>query len=98
MKDYADAILDFIDPDNSLVHHRFYRESCIKTVIEGSPIYVKDLRIFNEFELKDIVIVDNAVYSFINQLDNGIPIIPFWYDKEDDQLEKLMDYMPILCK
>jgi TFIIF-interacting CTD phosphatase-like protein len=31
----------------------------------------------DDFDLKDIVIVDNAVYSFINQLENGIPIIPF---------------------
>jgi len=29
MKNYADAILDHLDPDNTLIHHRFYRESCI---------------------------------------------------------------------
>ena len=26
-------------------------------------IFIKDLRIFKDFELKDIVLVDNAVYS-----------------------------------
>ena len=51
-----------------------YRDSCIQTE-EG--IYVKDLRIIANWSLKDIVIVDNAVYSFAFQLDNGIPIIPF---------------------
>jgi TFIIF-interacting CTD phosphatase-like protein len=45
---------------------------------EEKPIYIKDLKIFeDQFSLKDIVIVDNAVYSFINTLENGIPIIPF---------------------
>jgi CTD small phosphatase-like protein 2 len=30
--------------------------------------------------------VDNAVYSFGYQLDNGIPIIPFYEDKRDEEL------------
>ena len=67
VKDYADAILDFLDPEETLIHHRFYRDSCIQRVFpQGDKFYVKDLRIFENFELKDIVIVDNAVYSFIN--------------------------------
>jgi TFIIF-interacting CTD phosphatase-like protein len=66
MKDYADPILDHIDPDGSLIHHWFYRESCVKIEVDGSSIYVKDLRMFEDFDLKDIVIVDNAVYSFLN--------------------------------
>ena len=67
VKDYADAILDFLDPEDSLIHHRFYRDSCIQRVFpQGEKFYVKDLRIFENFDLKDIVIVDNAVYSFIN--------------------------------
>jgi len=87
-----------LDPENSLIHHRFYRESCYHyTNAEGEAFYLKDLRMFEEFDLKDIVIVDNAVYSFINQLDNGIPIINFYYDSEDDQLDKLIDYLPILA-
>lgn len=85
VKDYADAILNYIDPSNDFIHHWFYWESCVRTEADGNQIYVKDLRMFeDQFELKDIVIVDNAVYSFINQLENGIPIIPFWYDWEDD--------------
>lgn len=85
VKEYADAILNHIDPENKLIHHWYYWESCRKSEADGNQIYVKDLWMFeDEFDLKDIVIVDNAVYSFINQLENGIPIIPFWYDKEDD--------------
>ena len=67
---YADVVLDYIDPDNSLIHHRLYRESCI--MVKG--VHIKDLRILNR-DLKDVVIIDNAAYSFGYQLDNGIPII-----------------------
>lgn len=50
-------------------------------------MYVKDLRIFEHCRrMEDIVIVDNAVYSFGFQLENGIPIIPFYEDKEDEEL------------
>lgn len=64
---YADAILDHLDPDGSLIHHWLYRPSCIVQPYPGEDanIYVKDLRIFEDFDLKDIVIVDNAVYSFL---------------------------------
>ncbi len=99
VKEYADAILDHIDPENKLIHHRYYWDSCKNAEAEGNPFFIKDLWMFEEnFDLKDIVIVDNAVYSFINQLENGIPIIPFRYDKEDDQLDMLMKYLPVLAQ
>ncbi len=58
---YADAILDYIDPDHELFDFRMYRQHCVQTP-EG--YYVKDLRTIRNRELKDIVIVDNSVYSF----------------------------------
>ena len=60
-KFYADEILNYIDPTCELIQHRFYRDSCIKT---ESNVYLKDLRIINNVEMKDIILVDNAVYGF----------------------------------
>lgn len=60
-KEYADVILDHIDPTRTLIQHRVYRQSCIKTT---DNVYIKDLRIFKNRDLKDMIIVDNAVYSF----------------------------------
>jgi CTD small phosphatase-like protein 2 len=39
---YADAILDYIDPDGSIFSYRMYRQHCVKSP-EG--YYVKDLRV-----------------------------------------------------
>jgi hypothetical protein len=48
---------------------------------------VKDLDIFNEaYDLKDIVIVDNSVLSFIYHLGNGIPIVPYYNEDKDGSL------------
>ena len=44
-----------------------------------------------------MVIIDNAVYSFGFQLDNGIPIIPFYNDREDEELLHLINYINTLA-
>ena len=61
-------------------------------------VYIKDLRIIRNRELKDVVIIDNAVYSFGFQLDNGIPILPFYDDKEDEEMLHLVYYLKCLSQ
>lgn len=61
-KSYADVVLDILDPMNELFEMRLYRESCVRS---ADGVYVKDLRIFESCRsLSDLVLVDNAVYSF----------------------------------
>ncbi|CAI2379116.1 unnamed protein product [Moneuplotes crassus] len=81
VQQYADPILNFIDPDHQLFDERFYRESCFDT---GDGTSVKDLRIFeDQWDLKNIILVDNFTVSFGMQVSNGFPILPF-YDRKDD--------------
>ena len=87
-KQYADPIISFLDPSRKLIQHRLYREHC--TSVHG--VLVKDLRILNGRRLKDMVIVDNNVHSFGYQLENGIPIVSWFGDSEDQELKYLMDY------
>ena len=47
--------------------------------------------------MKDVVIVDNSVYSFAFQIDNGIPIIPFYNDKADEEMLHLVYYLNCLA-
>jgi CTD small phosphatase-like protein 2 len=49
--------------------------------------------VFKGRDLKDMLIVDNAVYSFGAQLSNGIPITPFKDDKDDREFILLMNYL-----
>jgi CTD small phosphatase-like protein 2 len=94
---YADVVLDLIDPNNEIFVKRLYRDSCIRTSEGG--VYVKDLRIFEPTRrLEEIVIVDNAVYSFGYQLENGIPIIPFYNDRSDEELLHLTQYLEVLFR
>ena len=90
VKPYADAVINHIDPNNEYIKFRLYRNNCI-TVKE---INIKDLRIFKEIvKLERIVIVDNSIYSFANQISNGILINSFFNDKEDIELLNVMSYL-----
>lgn len=81
-------MLDILDPYNEIIDARLYRDSCVRL---PDGIYIKDLRIFEKCRsLSDLVIVDNAVYSFGYQLENGIPIIPFYDDQNDEELLHLV--------
>jgi CTD small phosphatase-like protein 2 len=60
-------------------------------------IYIKDLRIFTGWSLKDIVLVDNAAYSFAYQICNGIPIISWHDDRLDTELKSLVEFMKYLA-
>lgn len=82
---YANVVLDYLDPQNEYIRHRLYREHCYQTP-EG--MYCKDLRVIDR-ELSQMVLVDNAAYSYSAQLDNGIPILPYYHGKTDFELKAL---------
>ena len=84
---YADAVLDFMDPQKKYFKYRLYRNNCSLVDSDGAKFYVKDLDIFDEYyDLKDIVIIDNSVLSFAYHLYNGIPIVPYYEGDKDSFL------------
>ena len=54
---------------------------------------MKDLRIFRDRDLANLILIDNSPYSFSPQIDNGIPIIPFYNNKKDRELVDLTRYL-----
>lgn len=80
---YADTILDFIDADYSIIKHRLYRQHCTQP---APGVYVKDLRVITDREMKDMVIVDNSIVSFAFQMQNGVPIQSFTGQPDDEEL------------
>ncbi len=90
---YANVVLNYIDPNNEFIQHTLSRENCVLTR-EG--LYIKDLRILRNRDMKEMLIIDNAAYSFGFQLENGIPILPFYKDKNDYELKNLTNYLLIL--
>ncbi len=46
-----------------------------------------------ETNQKDLILVDNASYSFLMQVYNGVPILPFYNNKKDKELYKLKNFL-----
>ena len=57
---YADAIIDKIDPEKNIFDYRLYRDKCIHI----KNVWVKNLGIFQNRELKNLIIVDNTISTF----------------------------------
>ena len=88
LSNYADPLIDFIDPDG-LINSRLFREDC--KVVNG--ILTKDLRVLGR-DIREVVIVDvpltqnsPSAYRFYKK--NAIPIASFIDDREDKELYKL---------
>lgn len=90
VKEYADAVINFLDPENKLIKFRLYRNNCINF---NDSFNIKDLRIFKNGNLKNIILIDNSMYSFAAQINNGILINSFFNDKNDSDLSNALEYL-----
>ena len=90
---YADSVLNHIDPNNELIQYRLYRHNCVDVKVEKETVYIKDLRIFKNVKMSEMIIIDNSVMSFAFHLDNGIPILPYYNNPDDNELVVLKNYL-----
>ena len=90
VKAYADAVIEYLDPNKNLIQFRLYRDNCINV---NDKIFVKDLRIIKGVDIKDIILLDNSIYSFSAQINNGILVNSFFNDKNDIELYNVLGYL-----
>ncbi|KAJ8374719.1 hypothetical protein SKAU_G00052990 [Synaphobranchus kaupii] len=92
-KEYAEKILETLDPQKKLFRHRLYQEDC--ACVFGH--YIKDLDML-ERDLAKTVVLDNAPHAFPYHLMNMIPIKSWAGDTDDDELQKLIPYLEKLSE
>lgn len=91
-REYAHAIVRLIDPNRKYIKQIFHREHCVVT---KKGYITKDLRIIAGDSLQKVVLVDNSAHCFAIQITNGVPILPFINNLQDDELLSLRDFL--LC-
>jgi len=94
-KEYAEAVVDYLDPEHKIIEAIIDRNHCTRT---NNGLWIKDLRVIQNREINNMVIVDNYVHSFAFQLENGIPILEWRDDKNDQELKYLQNYLEKLAK
>jgi CTD small phosphatase-like protein 2 len=87
-QDYADWILDVLDPTKTYIQHRLYRQH----TQYDDGVYVKDLNLLGR-DLKRTIIIDNIKENFERQDANGIEIITWLHDPADRELENLQLFL-----
>jgi len=84
--DYANPILDSIDPHHR-ISYRLFRSSCSCDKVEGG-VY-KNLSILGR-DLNRVIIVDNSPNAYRKHVSNAIPIVTWENDGRDRALVRLM--------
>ncbi|XP_022593874.1 CTD small phosphatase-like protein 3 isoform X1 [Seriola dumerili] len=87
-KEYAEKILDILDPQRKLFRHRLYQDEC--SCVLGH--YIKDLSHLGR-DLTKTVVLDNAPHTYPYHLMNTIPIKSWSGESADRELQKLIPYM-----
>ncbi len=54
---------------------------------------MKNLNIIKGVDIKDIILLDNSIYSFSAQIKNGILVNSFFNDKNDIELYNVLGYL-----
>eukprot|EP01138_Halocafeteria_seosinensis_P007437 gb/GECG01007602.1/.p1 GENE.gb/GECG01007602.1/~~gb/GECG01007602.1/.p1 ORF type:complete len:210 (+),score=17.50 gb/GECG01007602.1/:1-630(+) len=86
---YADKVIDYLDPTSSMIHERYYRDSCLP---EKCGALTKDLSLLN-VDIKRAVLVDDIPESFHSHRENGIECSPFFGDESDKELQRLETFL-----
>lgn len=92
LPNYANPVIDRL-PNGMLISHRLYRHHCVDT----GRIYIKMMKKLGR-DVKDVIIIDNNPPSYIQDKNNGIPILTWLEDKNDNELLKLIPVLEFLSK
>ena len=91
LQQYAEPLINILDKEKKF--KRMFRQNCE----HKNGKYIKDLNQIGQ-NFKDIIIIDNNPNSYLNNQENGIPIIT-WYDNfNDNELAKLIPVLEYLSK
>lgn len=85
---YAGHVMNMLDPNNTLIHHRLFRQHCVPLC----GTFVKDLRLLGR-PMNSICLVDNSPVCLAVNPNNAI-LCSSYFGSQNDQ--ELIDLMPIL--
>ncbi|EFJ31948.1 hypothetical protein SELMODRAFT_87588 [Selaginella moellendorffii] len=93
-RECAEKIVDEIDRKYGSIAHRLYGDSCVDFVIKPAALLGRDM--------KRVVVVDDKPETFKQNVENALPIKPFFSkgngDDEDEELLKLIPFLTSLAK
>ena len=87
---YARPVLQSLDPEGSIFQDAWFRSDCTLVDVNGHKLYTKDVLGTAKLPAERTVLVDNNIFSFIPIPNNGIQVVNFTDQVDDDQLYQLL--------
>lgn len=94
-REYAQAVVDILDPTRRYIRDIYSRKHCVRTHL---GYVVKDMRTVCSQTPSTVLLLDNSIHCMCPQLTQGIPIIPFHYDAEDEELVRILPFLQRVSK
>jgi len=88
-----EVLKNTLDPFQKYVDRYLSKENCIRL---GKHL-IKDLRIFSNRDLKNMVIVDKSIVPFCAQLNNGISVPVYRGNESDNALFQIVPFLKDLA-
>ena len=90
-REYAEKILNKIDPKSEYIQNVLARENCTKY----NNNFIKDFRLIanQNFVKEDMILLDNKMISFAYDLYQGVPILPYYNDPLDTELRDIAPFL-----
>lgn len=92
---YVHNVVDIIDPHKKYFKAVIGRSGCIKL---GEKVILKSLELFKGIEKNKTIILENNPQSFVFNIDNTIPIVSFYGDCMDVELDICKQFIEKLSK
>lgn len=54
-------------------------------MLTKNGFFIKDLRLIENRQIKNVALLDNYVHSFAFNIENGIPILEWKNEQDDDE-------------
>lgn len=90
--DYANKVIDFIDPNN-IASGRLFRDSWkIK-----EDYFIKDIEKLGRYQ-SNVIVLDNNTMSCSEWIQNTVPIKPWFSDPKDKELKDIIPILDSLAK
>lgn len=62
-------------------------------MLTKNGFFIKDLRLIENRNIKNVVLLDNYVHSFAFNIENGIPILEWKNEQDDDELLHMVTFL-----
>jgi CTD small phosphatase-like protein 2 len=92
---YAETVIENLPCLSPYVKTILSRENCLES---KNGFIVKDLRVIGNRDLHEVIVLDNIAYSFGFQIANGIPILSWTGNEDDEELLHWSEYLKVAAQ